>query len=830
MNPANYSQNFELMLPVGDKEMFRAAVENGANAVYFGVPHWNARGRAIDFSFDDVREMIRYARIRGVRTFLAMNVLIFEEELDALPEFIENIAALAPDAIIVQDFGLVRLFKTIAPELEIHASTQMTIASAEGVEMAERLGCTRAVLARELSLDDIRKIKNRTPLELEVFVHGALCVSFSGQCLTSENIGGRSANRGQCAQSCRLPYQMNLDGKPYPLHGKNYPFSPRDLSALNQINELKQIGVKSFKVEGRLKSPEYVAAATIAFREKMDTGEVSPLNKEPLEVLFSRGLGEGWMTGVNQQTLVNGYYSNHHGKFLGNVIKIDKKGVLISGKHVLSAGDGILFEYPGEENSTGSRLFSSAIVGDTTHLSFGNDFDLKKVRTSMQAFQNDSPAIEKRLRKTYHDRENSLKIPVNIRLSANFGKPLSLEMADKNGHRIFQRGEKILEPAKVPQDPYSRIAKELSALSGSAYFANEISIDIPKDAFVLDKEIRQLRKAACSALDALRAESLPIEASAQRGKDLINAARSLKKNSPKAHPIQISVLVRNPNQIEKLKGLEIDRVILDLDWGVDYKKPLERIREMGFAAGIATIRVLKEGETANLKRIVDLKPNFILVRNPGALIYLQSFDIPLEGDYSLNVSNSLSADWFLSQGLDSLHPSFDLNATGTEKLLENFGGEHFEISVFAHLPAFYMEHCLYAATLTNAERFPFCKQICSKHHIDVLDRKGALHTLVPDAECRNTLYLERPQSALNFIDRFRELGVYRFRLEMLDENPSEVADKTRLYAQALHGKFSRTVAAKLIGAEEKYGVAEGQLFHKNSWKDRKTRTTDSQSF
>lgn len=820
------SQKFELMLPVGNKDMFYAAVENGANAVYFGVPHWNARGRSLDFSFEDVREMIRYARIRHVRTFLAMNILVFEDEIDSLPEFIEDIAALEPDAMIIQDVGLMRLFKAVAPGVEIHASTQMTIASAEGVQMAERLGCTRAVLAREMSLEDIQNVANRTLLELEVFVHGALCVSFSGQCLTSENIGGRSANRGQCAQSCRLPYKMLVDGKPFDLHGKRYLFSPRDLSAIDDLDKLQEIGVKSFKIEGRLKSPEYVAATTIAFREKIDKGSVSAKNHEPLEVLFSRGLNAGWLRGVNQQTLVNGSFSNHHGMYLGKVIRVDRKSVLVEGRHPLEAGDGILFEDPGEENSAGSRLFSYKFNGDKTLLEFGNIFDFRRVHPGMSAFRNDSPAMEKRLHKTFAERENELKFPVKMRLFANFGEPLSLEIQDADGHKVVARSEKNLERAKTPRDNSERIQKELSALTGTAYFAREMRLDIPSDAFVIDKEVRNLRKAAVEALDSARFDSHPSEASAERGKALIANARSAYQDkdvqeSDTAKPEQITVLVRSPKQLEKLQGLDIDRVILDLDWGVDYKKPMERVRELGFQVGVATIRVLKEGETKNLKKLADLKPDFILVRNPGALVYLQDSGIPLEGDYSLNVSNILSAEWFLSQGLRSLHPSLDLNALGTEKLLENFGGAHFEVSVFEHLPAFYMEHCLYAANLTDAERFPYCKQICSKHHIDILDHKGALHSLVPDAECRNTLYLERPQSALNLVPTFKKLGVHKFRLEMLEESAAEVADKTRLYAQAIRGKLSLATAAKLIGAEEKYGVSQGQLFHTEVWKDRK---------
>ena len=224
--------------------MLTAAVNNGADAVYFGVPHWNARGRTEDFSFEDVAEMIRYARIRGVRTFLAMNVLVFEREIRDLPEFLERLIALEPDAFIIQDIGLARLIRAIAPSQEIHASTQMTLSSAESVNLAAQLGFNRAVLARELSLKEIASIKSATDLELEVFIHGALCVSYSGQCLTSENFGGRSANRGQCAQSCRLPYRIFVDGKEYRDTDAKYLFSPHDLCALPKLKELEEIGVR----------------------------------------------------------------------------------------------------------------------------------------------------------------------------------------------------------------------------------------------------------------------------------------------------------------------------------------------------------------------------------------------------------------------------------------------------------------------------------------------------------------------------------------------------------------------------------------------------------
>ena len=221
----------ELLLPVGTRDMLYAAVQNGADAVYYGVPHWNARGRTEDFSLDDVREMIRYARLYGVKTYLAMNILVFQKELEELPHYLEELIKLGPDGFIIQDIGLARLIRGIAPDQEIHASTQMTLASAEAVNLAAKLGFNRAVLARELSLKEIADIKSKTGLELEVFVHGALCVSYSGQCLTSE---------GQCAQSCRLPYRVFVDGKEFRGTNAAYLFSPHDLCALPLLAELQE--------------------------------------------------------------------------------------------------------------------------------------------------------------------------------------------------------------------------------------------------------------------------------------------------------------------------------------------------------------------------------------------------------------------------------------------------------------------------------------------------------------------------------------------------------------------------------------------------------------
>ena len=843
----------ELLLPVGTREMLEAAVNNGADAVYFGVPHWNARGRTEDFSFDDVRDMIRYARIHGVRTFLAMNVLVFERELQELPEFLEKIISLEPDAFIIQDIGLARLIRAICPNQEIHASTQMTLASAEGVNLVKSIGFNRAVLARELSVKEIAAIKAATDLELEVFIHGALCVSYSGQCLTSENFGGRSANRGQCAQSCRLPYRIFVDGKEYRNTDAQYLFSTRDLCALPKLPELEEIGVNSLKVEGRLKSPEYVAAVSRAYRKALNQIPLDTKDMEPLEVLFSRGLNTGWLDGDNHQELVNGTFSNHHGMFLGSVVKIDRGNVIIGLDSAISdagenatypqPGDGILFENAALGVSIGSRLYAAQVThlphakrGDPKllKLEFGREFDTRQIAVGMQVYRNDSPALERELRKTFTDREQLVRLPIHMTLSGKIGGPLKLSVYDTPRNTVEVEADFTLEEARNKGNDADKALrelaqKELSALSSTAYQLKHLDIQVDRGAFIPGKILRTLRQAAIEKLDEKRTEWKALNPSAEAGRTFLNETRVKFKSAAaptsgttfaSARPI-ISVLVRNPDQIAALKGLAIENVIMDFDWGVKYDTPLEQIRELGFKAGMATLRIHKPGESHYLKNILRLCPDFALVRNLGALSILKESGIPLTGDYSLNAANSVSYDWLLSQGLSTLHPSWDLNSTQLFDLLENIDGQRLELTLHQYMPAFHSEYCAFARALTTGRRFPECGKICTKHKVEILDHKGERHFLQSDAECRNTLFVGKPQSALKLLPKLNAAGVNHYRLEMLTEDAETVRRKVVIYTQAIRGKIAIEDAIREAGIQEKYGLSEGQLFNESTWQDRK---------
>ena len=355
----------ELLAPAGDWDCAKAAVANGADAVYFGLDSgFNARARAANFSLEELPELLAFLHRHSVAGYVTINILAFSDELESLEQTVRRIAEAGADAVLVQDLGLVRVIRRVAPELSIHASTQMSLTSAQCINKAQQLGIDRVVLARELSVREIAMIHRQTTVLLEVFVHGALCVAYSGQCLTSESLGGRSANRGQCAQACRLPYALICDGRDVDLGDQKYLLSPQDLAAYALIPELIEAGAAAFKIEGRLKTPAYVANITRHYRQAIDTAMTgapvtfTPRQVEEMELSFSRGFSVGWLHGCDHKALVPATNSAKRGVLLGEVRDVRKGRVRIDLQRRLKAGDGLVFEgdrAAGQEQ--GGRVF-----------------------------------------------------------------------------------------------------------------------------------------------------------------------------------------------------------------------------------------------------------------------------------------------------------------------------------------------------------------------------------------------------------------------------------------------------------------------------------------
>ncbi|MCU0963283.1 MAG: U32 family peptidase, partial [Pirellulaceae bacterium] len=355
----------ELLAPAGNWDCAKAAVANGADAIYFGLDTgFNARARAANFPLEELPRLLDFLHRHRVAGYVALNILAFSGELAGLEETVRRVAAAGADAVLVQDLGLVQLLRTLAPTLPIHASTQMSLTSAESINIVQALGIERVVLARELSVREIAAIRRQTTMQLEVFVHGALCVAYSGQCLTSESLGGRSANRGQCAQACRLPYELVCDGQDVDLGERKYLLSPQDLAAYELIPELLRIGVAGVKIEGRLKTPEYVANITRHYRQAIDTAaagrpvEFTPRQIEEMELSFSRGFSVGWLRGCDHQALVPAISSAKRGVLVGTVYGVRKGRVSLQLQRRLKAGDGLAFEGDrAADEEQGGRVF-----------------------------------------------------------------------------------------------------------------------------------------------------------------------------------------------------------------------------------------------------------------------------------------------------------------------------------------------------------------------------------------------------------------------------------------------------------------------------------------
>ncbi len=823
------SKNPEILAPVGSWEMCLAAVHNGADAVYLGFPHFNARGRTQDFSVQELKFMIEFCHLYGVKVFLACNILIFEGELSEVEAQLREILPLSPDAFIVQDIGLVRLIKKLAPDQAVHASTQMTVTSHEAIALTEELGIERYVLGREVSIAEMAKIRAATSKELEVFVHGALCVAYSGQCLTSESHGGRSANRGQCAQSCRLDYRLLVDSEIRNLGDKRHLVSPQDLCGLGDIDRLIEIGIDSFKIEGRLKTPEYVASTVRNYKEvsrmALTAGAQNDISArcDELGLTFSRGRFNGWYDGVNHQKLVDARFSKPHGNFLGHVRVIEGSFIEIDSAQMLTVGDGVVFRNFEEGTELGGIIFSAKETErGLLRIRLGEEFSLSRLKIGMHAYHNSSSKLERALRQTYSDKSMLKKISLSGVLSGKLGEQPVFELKDDCGNSVRVISEAVLQSARSAPLSEESAKAELGALTGTAFELTKFMYKVEGDLFLHTKELKLLRRNAIEKLSKKRvdrpARILKRDIESWRMSVYAGVTGDLSGAPSKA---ALNVLIRDESQLDALRGLDLDAVYLDFEFNKDYENALRRIREMGFRGGIATTRILKPGELGHLKYIERLQPDVLLVRNLGALHYFQGKNMTLVGDFSLNISNGISAAWFLSKGLEKVTPSYDLNSWQLCDVVDALPADRFEVTVHQYMPAFHMEHCVYAAFLSKGTSFRDCGRPCEKHRVSLVDRDGVIHPLKPDAECRNTMFQGKPQAALKLVPDLLARGVRSFRVEALFESALEIRSKAEAYLALIRGNESVEAVSAKLGVVERYGVTEGQLFNATVYKDKK---------
>ncbi len=812
----------ELLSPAGNWDCARAAVAAGADAIYFGLPRFNARLRADNFIDADLEELMEFLHRHGVRGFVTMNTLIFTRELEAAEAQLRKIAAAGVDALIIQDLGLAKLAREVAPDVEIHASTQMTISSPEGLAFVESLfPLERAVLARELSVREIERFQGssvKTPLE--VFVHGALCVAYSGQCLTSESLGQRSANRGECAQACRMPYQIVVDGETRELGEQRYLLSPQDLAAVDLIPDLVRAGVKSFKIEGRLKSPEYVTAVTRVYRKALDAASaqaespVTPADRYALEMTFSRGLSTGWLAGTDHPYLTHGRFGKKRGPLLGEIADCGPGWIKLTRSTgvPIAAGDGVVFD-AGENRDLeqGARIWkieSDRIIFHRTY----SGINFERIQPGHTLYKTSDPKLDSELRRFWQNtRPPEQKTPIHLSVSGKPGESLELRCGDCRVRSDIP----LQSAANRPLDAQT-LAAQLGRLGDTCYELATLDNQLEGDCHFALSALNQLRRDLVAKLEgggALQApDRTPI---ATTFKDLLPLVPA-----SAIRPPALSVLCRNFAQLTAAIQAGVETIYCDFEDPRRYKDAVSLFKSTSLNPQstiiLATPRILKPGEIGYLKLIENAGPDGLLLRNLAALHhYKDRNDLKKIGDFSLNAANPLAARLLLENaGLDYLTISYDLNIGQVLDLLRAAPPEWFELTLHQHMPMFHMEHCVFCVFLSSGTTYKDCGRPCEKHVVHLRDRVGQLHRLQADVGCRNTLFNGKAQSGAKFFASLRSAGLARFRVELLDEDAAAAAKSIRAYQDLLSGAADASVVLNQVQALEKLGVTEGTLVEK----------------
>lgn len=824
----------ELLAPAGDWECARAAVENGADAIYFGLDvGFNARARATNFHLDDLPRLMQMLHRQAVRGYVTLNTLVFTDELPRLEEHVRQLVDAGVDAVLVQDLGVAGLLRELCPELEVHASTQMTITSAAAIRMAAELGVRRVVLARELSIKEIRAISTESVLPLEAFVHGALCVAYSGQCLTSESFGGRSANRGQCAQACRLPYELICDGQERDLGDMKYLLSPQDLAAYDYLDQLIDAGITSMKIEGRLKTPEYVANICQHYRMAIDAAlagharRMSALEQQEMELSFSRGFSPGWLEGCDHKRLVPGLSSAKRGVLLGKVTQLRGDAVTIDSTVPLATGDGIVLEgdrFAGRE--IGGRIYELVQNGRQVNSIASGPVEIYLQRGTFQVhasdelvgklvWKTDDPKLGKRLRASFESPDANKRVPIDLRLNVDVGQPVTLRARCLDGIEVELQSEHVVEAARKHPLTLDTLQEQFSRLGGSVYKLNGLQANITGQPMVPLSILGSMRKQLIEALDAARVRVVSRACHPEPlVKPKLDAILELENAAPTpgSSPARLTVLCRSLPQLEQVLACGIRDCIADFH---DLRQYAEAVKMAGDHQAdllVSTLRIHKPGEDGLFRMLTKSGAAGWLARSLAAVEFARRESIRYVADFSLNVANPLTAQQIMSWGAERFTISYDLNRAQLIHLASYVPSHWMEVVIHQHMPMFHMEHCVFCSTLSAGKNKSDCGRPCDHHDVKLRDRVGMEHVLHADIGCRNTLYNAQAQSGAEIVPDLMQLGLTTFRIELLrDTAADDTAALINLYRELLAGARTGSEVWKSLQADNRIGVTRGTL-------------------
>ena len=798
----------ELLAPVGSFDALKAAVQNGANAVYLGGKDFSARASANNFDREELIEAVKYAHIRDVRVFVTTNTLIKQDEIEDFVEYAKFLYDIDVDALIMQDIGVAMLIHVLLPDFELHASTQRVAHSLEDVQYLESIGFKRVVLARELTVDEIKYICDNTNVDIEIFVHGALCVCYSGGCLMSSMIGNRSGNRGRCAQPCRQKYTMIDISTGEEIHNNgDYLLSTKDLNTIEEIDKIIDTGVLSLKIEGRMKKPEYVATVIKSYRDAIDEYEttkkvnISDETMEDLYTIFNRKFTKGLILGEVGEEVMNSNVPNNQGLYVGKVVDYNKKAkrLKIKLEGTLKKGDGI---------NLGGGTIGRIIKGkDITQIGYkGETIELDfigEAKKNQLVFKTSDTDLIDRAQKTYTQDKEFAKSLIDAEISIKLGSYPELRLIDKNKNIVSVQGDKLVEKALKVALSEEKIETQIKKLGNTPYEIDQLKINLDEGVSMPISLINQMRREAIELLDNAR---ISVKGRMYKDNDIKYSPKIYSRNADNKSKIRVKV-----NNIEALKS------ILNLDIDMIYYEDVSTIEQAMTMANAnnkkliySAPRIVRNREYKRLEKSEEYCRDHVQISALGQVKYYKenSESVKFDVDYYLNPFNSETINHYKKEGAETVCISQELNLHEIKETTQ-YTDLEIETVAYGYIPMMLSEYCPMGVVARSCKKDKRCAN-CKESKYVLRDFKGEEYRVSQDIFCRSTIYNSSANCLINNLDELSEAGIYIFRLDFTHETPELIEKITESFIDVIENDF--VADAKSLEVFEDMDTTLGHLY------------------
>ena len=798
-------RDVELLAPVGSFEALKAAVQNGANAVYLGGKDFGARASANNFDRDELKEAVKYAHIRDVQVFVTTNTLRKENEIEDFLEYAKFLYDIDVDAIILQDIGMARLIKRELPDFELHASTQMVAHSLEDVKYLESVGFDRVVLAREVTVEEIKYICDNCKADIEVFVHGALCVCYSGQCLMSSMIGNRSGNRGRCAQPCRQRYEL-IDvytGEVVNSNG-DYLLSPRDLNAIEEIDKVIDAGVHSLKIEGRMKRPEYVATVIDGYRKTIDEYlatnklNVSDETINDLYTIFNRKFTKGLLLGDVGKDMMNSQLPNNQGLYVGTVVDYNKKAKRLKIKlaNTLKKGDGINLG-----GGTIGRIIKNGNIetigykGETIELDF-----VGEARKGQIVFKTSDSELMDRVQATFTQDKEFVKNIIDAKITIKLGQKPILTLKDRHSNEATIEGDKIVEEAMKVALSKEKVETQLRKLGNTPYELDLLEIELDDNVSLPISLLNQMRRDCIELLDK---ERVSIKNRKYKNKTVKYKPVLYNRNKQQ----EISVKVKNLEQLESALECGVDRIYYEDTNTID--KGMSLAMKYNKKVIYSAPRIIRNKEYNHLAKANNAGVESVQVGNYGSIDYFK--DKKLNIDYYLNAFNSETINYYKEIGADTLCISQELNINEIKETIK-YTDINIESVVYGYTPLMITEYCPMGVIVRDCKKDKRVAK-CKESIYALRNSKGDEFRVSQDIFCRSTIYNSNVTCMLDNLYELHEIGINVLRLDFTLEDKETVKEVIEAYQEVLSNDYKLgTKATKLYNKLDEKGTTAGHYY------------------